>query len=47
MKNTSKSFSKTLRQYFREGMYLYAVAVAGYPDIQGILEMSRQSGSEK
>ena len=47
MKNTSKSFSKSLRQYFREGMYLYAVAVAGYPDIQGILEMSRQSGSEK
>ena len=47
MKNTSKSFSQSLRQYFREGMIFYAAAIAGNPDVLGILEMSRQSGSEK
>jgi len=47
MKKTSKSFSQSLRQYFREGMVLYAAATAGYPEILGLLKMSQQSGSEE
>lgn len=47
MKNTSKSFSKSLRQYFRDSMVLSAIATAGYPEILGLIKMTRQSGSEE
>ena len=47
MKNTSKSFSKTFRQYFRESMVLYAAATANYPNTLDLLKMAQQSGSEE
>ncbi len=47
MKNTSKSFSKTFRQYFRESMVLYAASAANYPNALDLLKMAQQSGSEE
>ena len=47
MKNTSKSFSKTFRQYFRESMVLYAASAANYPNTLDLLKMAQQSGSEE
>ena len=47
MKNTSKSFSQSLRQYFREGLYLYAAATTNNPEVLSILKMAQQSGSEE
>ncbi len=47
MKNTSKRFSESVRKYFRDGIALYAIATAGYPEILNYLKMSREIRGEE
>ena len=47
MKNTSKRFSESVRKYFRDGLALYAIATAGYPEILNYLKMSREIRGEE
>ncbi len=47
MKNTSKRFSQSVRKYFRDGITLYAIATAGYPEIMNYLKLSRELREEK
>ena len=47
MKNTSKRFSESIRKYFRDGIALYAMATAGYPEILSYLKQARELRGEE
>ena len=46
MKN-KKSFSQSLRQYFRTGMLLYAAANSRYPDSLTMMHLYQQAVEEE
>ena len=47
MKNISKRFSQSVRKYFHDGITLYAIATAGYPEILNYLKMSQEIRGEE